>query len=118
MDETKENVRKSLDETRKEIPRYADVVKNYQDQAVESTERIVENFIEAQKSIINSVFESAVPYESVQRMYNYWLSPRVLTELWARPVSNIAENTLAVTRKSNDILFSNIDGAGRAFERI
>jgi hypothetical protein len=119
LDETKENVRKSINETRREIPRYTDVVKNYQEQAVESTGKIVENYIEAQKSIMNSVFDASVPYyENVQRMFNYWYSPKVPTELWARSVSNIAENTLAATRISNDILFGNIDSAGRAFERV
>jgi hypothetical protein len=118
LDETKENVRKSIDETRREIPRYTDVVKNYQEQAVESTGKMVENYIEVQKSIINSVFDASVPYyENVQRMYNYWLSPRVPTELWARSVSSIAENVSAATRISNDILFGNIDALGRVFER-
>jgi hypothetical protein len=50
-------------------------------------------------------------------MYNYWLSPRVPTELWARSVSNVAENISAATRINNDILFGNIDAMGRAFER-
>jgi hypothetical protein len=118
LDETNENVRKSIDEARREIPRYTDIVKNYQEQAVESTGKMVENYIEAQKSIINSVFDASVPYyENVQRMYNYWLSPKVPTELWARSVSNIAENISRSTRISNDILFGNIDAMGRAFER-
>ena len=51
-------------------------------------------------------------------MYNYWLSPRVPTELWARSVSNIAENVSATTRINNDILFGNIDAFGNAFERV
>ena len=39
---------------------------------------MTEDYIEAQKSIINSVFDSSIPYyENVQRMYNNWLSPRV-----------------------------------------
>jgi hypothetical protein len=50
-------------------------------------------------------------------MYNHWLSPRVPTELWARSVSNIAENISVATRINNDILFGNIDAMGRAFER-
>ena len=82
LDETKENVRKSIDETRSQIPRYTNVVKNYQEQALESTGKIVEDYIEAQKSVINSVFDSAIPYyENVNRMYNYWLSPRVPAEI-------------------------------------
>ncbi len=50
-------------------------------------------------------------------MYNYWLSPKVPTELWARSVSNFAGNISASTRIGNDILFGNIDAMGRAFER-
>jgi hypothetical protein len=119
LDETKENVKKSLDETRSQIPRYTNVVKNYQEQALESTGKTVENYLEAQKSIINSVFDSVAPYyENVNRMYSYWLSPRVPAEIWARAVSNVAENVSAATRINNDILFGNIDAFGNAFERV
>src|SRR5262245_4526674 len=112
-----ESINTSLDETRSQIPRYTNVVKNYQDQALESTGKTVENYLEAQKSIINSVFDSVVPYyENVNRMYSYWLSPRVPAEIWARSVSNIAEN-ISAARTYNDILFGNIDAFGNAFER-
>jgi hypothetical protein len=118
LDETKENVRKSIDEARNQIPQYTNAVKNYQEKALDSTGKIVEDYVEAQKSVMNSVFSSAnVYYENVQRMYNHWLSPRVPTELWARSVSNIAENVSAATRINNDILFGNIDAMGRTFER-
>ena len=118
LDETKKNVRKSIDEARNQIPQYTNIVKNYQEQALESTAKMTEDYIEAQKSIINSVFDPSIPYyENVQRMYNNWLSPRVPTELWARSVSNIAENISASTRISNDILFGNIEATGCAFER-
>jgi hypothetical protein len=118
LDQTKENVRKSIDEARTRIPQYTDVVKNYQEHALESTEKMVEDYVEAEKSIINAVYDSAVRYyENVQRVYNYWLSPRIPTELWARSISNIAENISAATRIGNDILFGNIDAMGRAFER-
>lgn len=119
LDETKENIRKSIGESRNQIPQYTDVVKNYQERALESSGKMVEDFLEAQKSVINSVFSSAnVYYENVQRMYSYWLSPRVPTELWARSVSNIAENMSAATRINNDILFGNIDAFGNVFERV
>ena len=119
LDETKKNLRKSIDESRNQIPQYTDVVKNYQERALESSGKMVEDFLEAQKSVINSVFSSAnVYYENVQRMYSYWLSPRVPTELWARSVSNIAENVSAATRINNDILFGNIDAFGNVFERV
>jgi hypothetical protein len=118
LDETKENVRKSIDETKNQIPQYANVVKNYQEQALESTGKMVEDYIEAQKSVIGSVSSSATAYyENANRMFNYWNSPRVPAEIWVRAVSNVAENISAATRINNDILFSNIDAMGRAFER-
>ena len=96
LDETKKNVKKSIDESRNQIPQYTNVIKNYQEQALESTGKMVENYIETQKSVINSVFDSAIPYyENVNRMYNYWVSPRVPAEIWTRSVSNIAENISA-----------------------
>ncbi|MGH9974410.1 MAG: hypothetical protein ACRD8Z_01030 [Nitrososphaeraceae archaeon] len=51
-------------------------------------------------------------------MFNYWYSPKVPAEIWARAVSNIAENVSAATRISNDILFGNIGAFGDAFERV
>ena len=57
LDETKENVRKSIDE---QIPKYANVVKSYQEQALESTGKMVEDYINTQKSIMDSVFSFAL----------------------------------------------------------
>ena len=50
-------------------------------------------------------------------MFNYWFSPRLPVEIWARAASNVAEKVSAVTRINNDILFGNIDAFGTAFER-
>ena len=119
LDETKRNVRKSIDESRRQVPQYANVVKNYQEQALESTGKMVEEYVEAQKSVIASVVSSSAAYfENANRMFNYWYSPRVPTEIWARAVSNVAENVSAATRINNDILFGNIDSFGNAFERV
>ena len=112
------NVRKSIDETRSQIPRYTNVIKNYQEQALESTGKMVEDYVEAQKSVINSVFNSATPYyEIVNRIHDYWFSLRVPAETYIRSVSNIAENVSASVRIGNDILFGNIEAFGNAFER-
>ncbi len=118
LDEAKVNVRKSIDESRNQIPQYANVIKNYQEQALESTGKIVEEYVEGKKSVIDSVFNAAaVYYENANRMFNFWYSPRVPAEIWARAVSNIAENVLASVRIGNDILFGNIEAFGNAFER-
>jgi hypothetical protein len=119
LDETKKNVRKSIDESRRQVPQYANVVKNYQEQALESTGKMVEDYVDAQKSVIDSVISSsAAYYENANRMFNYWNSPRVPVEIWARAVNNVAENVSAATRINNDILFGNINAFGNTFERV
>jgi hypothetical protein len=118
LDETKENVRKSIDEARTQIPKYTNVVKSYQEQALDSTGKMVEDYINTQKSVMDSVFSSAAPYyESTYRVYSYWFSPRVPAELWTRSVSNVVENISAITRINNEILFGSIDACRNAFER-
>jgi hypothetical protein len=118
LDETKKNVRKTLDETRSQIPRYTNVVTNYQEQVLQSTGKMVEDYIEAQKSVMNAVFNSANPYyEIANRVFNYWFTPRVTTKIYARSVSKIAENVSASARIGNEILFGNIEALGNDFER-
>ena len=78
----------------------------------------MEEYVEAQKSAMDSAFSSAAAYyENTNRMFNYWKSPKVPAEMWARAVSNIAENISASTRISNDILFGSIEAFGNVFER-
>ena len=118
LDETKENVRKSIDEARTQIPKYTNVVKNYQEQALESSGKMAEDYINTQKSVMDSIFSSAAPYyENNYRMYSYWWPPRVPAELWTRTFSNFVENISATARINNEILFGSIDAWRNAFER-
>jgi hypothetical protein len=120
LEETKDKVRKSIDEAKSQIPRYTDVVKNYQEQTLQATRETVVNYIEDQRRIIDSLFNSTVwiPYfENNYRMYNYWFSPRIPAEMYARTVSNIADNLAASARITNNVIFGNIDLFGSAFER-
>ena len=61
LDETKENVGKSIDEARTQILKYTNVVKSYQEQVLDSTGKMVEDYINTQKSVMDSVFSSAAP---------------------------------------------------------
>ncbi|MPZ07042.1 MAG: hypothetical protein GEU26_11620 [Nitrososphaeraceae archaeon] len=118
LDETKENVKKSIDEARTQIPQFTHVITNYQEQVLQSTGKMVEDYIDAQKSVMNSIFNSANPYyENANRVFNYWFTPKVTAEIYARSVSNIAENVSASARIGNDILFGNIEALGDDFER-
>lgn len=46
--------------------------------------------------------------------WNNWASPRRVAEIYARTVSNCADNVMAITRISNNTIFTNI-GAYKAF---
>jgi hypothetical protein len=120
LEETKDNVRKSIDDAKSQIPQYTNVVKNYQEQVLESTREMVVDYFEAQKRVIDAYFNSAVwiPYvENNYRMYSYLFSPKIPAEIYARTVSNVADNITASTRITNNIIFGNIDLFGNAFER-
>jgi hypothetical protein len=113
-------VRKSIDEAINQIPQYTAVVKNYQEQVLQATRETVVDYIEAQKRVIDAYFNSTVwiPYvENNYRMYSYLFSPKILAEIFARTVSNVADNITASARITNNIVFGNIDSFGNAFER-
>jgi hypothetical protein len=117
LEETKDNVTKSIDEAKSQIPQYTNVVKNYQEQVLESTREMVVDYIEAQKRVIDAYFNSAVWIPYVENNYSQWLSPKIPVEIYARTVSNVADNIAASTRITNNIVFGNIDLFGNAFER-
>lgn len=118
LDETKENIRRSIGETKTQIPRYTDAMKNYQKQALDSTEDALENYIEAQQSLVDAVSDSMYPYyENLRRMYSYRISPRTPAEIYTRSVSTIAENISVSVRIWNDLIFGNLDVFGTALER-
>ena len=41
--------------------------------------------------------------------WNYWVSPRRTTEIYARAVSSVADNTIAITRLVNNTVFANLE---------
>jgi hypothetical protein len=83
----------------------------YQEQTIQTAREIADNFLESQKEIINSFQSAWVP--AIERTYgvfwNYWMSPRRVTDIYARTVSSIADNTRLV----NNTVFSNL-GAFKA----
>jgi len=108
LDETKSTVKKTTDEAIKEIPRFTKAVNEYQEESIQATKDIADNFLESQKEVIHSVQSLWVPYvENIQNSYwSYWTSPNRATENYARAVSNITDSTIASTRLANNVLFA------------
>src|SRR6478752_3613100 len=63
LDQTKDNINRSIDESRNQIPHYNNIVNNYQEQTLQAAREISENFIESQKSIINSIQSAWIPFK-------------------------------------------------------
>jgi hypothetical protein len=111
IDETRDNIRRAVDEARSQIPRYTQAANEYQEQTIQTAKEIADNYLESQKEVINSFQSSWVPaIESAYGVFwNYWMSPRRITDIYTRTVSNIADNTVAAARLVNNTLFSNLD---------
>ena len=112
LDETKDNIRKTTDEARRDIPRYTQAVNEYHEQTIQAARDIADNYLESQKEIINSVQLSWIPYveNAYGTFWNYWMSPRHFVDNYARVVSSFADNTIAATRLVNNAIFANLEG--------
>ncbi|MGC2573175.1 MAG: hypothetical protein WA364_16810 [Candidatus Nitrosopolaris sp.] len=116
LDETRDNIRRTVDEARKEIPRNTQVINDYQEHNLQATREIADSYLESQKEIIQSFQSAWAPY--IENMYdafrNNWVSPQRAAEIYARTVSNFADNVMATTRIANNTIFANIN-AYKAF---
>ena len=111
LDETKDNIRKTTDEARRDIPRYTQAANEYQEQTIRAAKDIADNYLDSQKEIINSYQSAWLPQiEAVNRAFwNYWMSPRSMTEIYGRMVSNFADTTIATTRVANNTIFVHME---------
>lgn len=111
LDETKKTIHKNIDETRSQIPRYTQTISDAQEQIIQATKEISDNYIEYQKEIINSLQSIFIPYIE-NANFNVWNSQeyfKKLPEIYSKIASNYAENTMAVNRIFNDLVFANVE---------
>jgi phage-related tail protein len=110
LDEARDNIRRAVDEARKEIPRNTQAINDYQEHTLQATREIADSYLESQKEIIKSFQSIWVPY--IENMYgafwNNWASPQRAAEIYARTVSNFADNVMATNRIANNTTFANI----------
>jgi hypothetical protein len=110
LDQTKDNINRSIDESRKQIPRFNDIVNSYQEQNLQAVKEITENYIESQKSIINSFQSAWRPFnQNVNTTVNAWNSPDAAVNAYSRLVSTCADNAVTYLRTTNNIIFSNME---------
>ena len=112
-DESKENIRQGINEAKAEIPRFTQLVKDFQETAIESTKEISDAFIESQRQVISSlqsVWISSL-VDAYGSIWNYWTLQPIISDIYVRMVRITADNMIAATRFANNIIFANIEAA-------
>src|SRR3954470_7834914 len=110
LDQTKDNINRSIEESRNQIPHYNTSVNSYQEQTLQAVKEISENYIESQKSIINSIQSAWRPYQQNDNTsINTWNSPDAVAHAYSRFVSNVADNTVTYLRTTNNLVFASLD---------
>jgi hypothetical protein len=107
LDETRDNIKKTTNEARKEIPRYTQIVNDYQENTIQAIREITDNFVDSQKDIIVNSF----------RLWSDWItSPRQVAENYGKIVSSFADNAVAATRVLNNAVFANLDSVNTSVQ--
>ena len=108
LDETKDNIRKTIDDARSQIPRYTQAVNDYQEQTIQAAREIADSYLESQKKVIDSFQSAWSPYTENLFRTN-WMSPRSIAELYANIVSSFANNMITAIRLTNNMISANMD---------
>lgn len=99
LDESKDNIKKTTNEARREIPRYTDVISDYQENTTQAIREVADSFIESQKDTIVNSFQ----------LWSSWMiSPRQIAEDYSNVVSNLADNAISATRLANNAISANL----------
>jgi hypothetical protein len=111
LDQARDNIKKTVNEARKDVSIYSEQFTNLQERAIETTRNIAESYIESQREIFNSFNQSVwTPYvEQIANRataYQGALSlPRA--EAYANTVSSMVDNFVTATRMMNKTVFAN-----------
>lgn len=106
LEQTREDIRKSADEARREIPRYTKTINEYQEQTIEASRELADNFVVSQKEIINSFQSAFAPYiETYTRNVSSLLSPGRMSEVYTNTTRSYADNIFTVSRLANNVIF-------------
>ncbi len=110
LDRSKDNIRQGINEARAEIPRFTQIVKDFQETAIESTNEISDAFIESQRQLISSLQSVWIP--SLVYLYgSIWRLQPIISDIYVSMVRITADNVIATTRLVNNIIFTNIEAA-------
>ena len=120
LDKARDEIRRSVNESRKEIPRVAEAVSEHQQSTIDAAREIADTYIESQKEIINSVQSAWSPLvESFDRTnWNTVFSPGRVSEIYAYIVSSYADNLVTATKLANNAMFANMETFRASLQQV
>src|SRR5919198_1255391 len=121
LDETRDVIRVSTREATREIPQYTQRLGNIQEQTIQTTREIADNYIESQKEII-SIYQSVwTPFveNANSRFWNYWsISPKGLAETYGTVVSSFADNAISANMELFSTALQQTKDSSKEFSRL
>jgi hypothetical protein len=120
LDKARDEIRRSVNESRKEIPRVTEAVSEYQQSTTDAAREIADTYIESQKEIINSVQSAWSPLvENFDRTnWNAVFSPGRVSEIYAYIVSSYADNLVTATKLANNVMFANMETFRTSLQQV
>ena len=109
LDESKDNIKKTTNEARREIPRYTDVVSDYQENTIQAIREVADAFIESQKDIIVNSF---------QRWSHWMMSPRQIAEDYSNGVSSLADNAISANLQTFNTSVQTAKESAKEFSKM
>jgi hypothetical protein len=105
-DESKDNIRQAIKDTIAEIPRFTQIVKDFQERAMD----ISDSFIESQRQIISSL--QLIPSRDLSgSIWRYWTFQPIIADLYLRMFRVTVDTAIATNRLVKNLIFANLEAA-------
>ena len=92
LDETKRAINKTVNEAKREIPKYTQAIGQLQEETIQTTKEIGYDCIELQREAANLIPKLQERYLSYAMP---WMSPTLVTEYYSRMVDNFVDNAVS-----------------------
>ena len=110
LDETKRTIKKTVNEAKREIPRYTQAIGQLQEETIQATKEIGYDCIELQREAANLIPKLQERYLSYAVP---WMSPTLVTEYYSRMVDNFVDNAVSATNLANNLVMINTESIQR-----
>jgi hypothetical protein len=104
LEESKDNIRQAIKETIAEIPRFTQIVKDFQETAMD----ISDSFIESQRQIISSL-QLLPGRDNSGSIWSYWMFQPIIADIYLRMFRVTVDTAIATNRLMKNLIFANLE---------